>query len=75
MDKLKKAVLSGSRSNMPYRVLKAVVDMMGRRYVTPENEPLSLEEILTELGLTDLRTDTREWLLQVRGGRWGERLC
>ena len=71
VDKLKKAVLSGPRSNMPYRVLKAVVDMMGRRYVTPKNEPLTLEEILAELGLTDLRTDTREWLLQVRGGRVG----
>lgn len=70
VEKLKKAVLSGPRSNMPYRVLKAVVDMMGRRYVSPnpEYEPLTLEEILSELGLTDLRTDTREWLLQVRKG-------
>ena len=47
-------------------MLKAVVDMMGRRYTLHDYQPLSLEEILTELGLTELRMDTREWLLQVR---------
>ena len=50
---------------MPYRVLKAVVDMMGRRYSAKKYEALTLEEILTDLGLTELRMDTREWLSQV----------
>lgn len=64
-DALKNSVLVGPRSNMPYRVLKAVVDMMGRRYAAKDYQPLSLEEILTGLGLTELRTDTRQWLSQV----------
>ena len=65
MEKLKHVVLSGPRSNMPYRVLKAVVDMMGHRYSIQDFQPLSLEEILAELKLTELRTDIREWLQQV----------
>ena len=65
VDKIKQAVLVGPRSNMPYRVLKAVVDVMGRRYTARNYQSLTLEEILTELGLTDLRTDTRQWLAQV----------
>lgn len=65
VDKLKQSVLAGPRSNMPYRVLKAVVDMMGRRYAAREYTPLTLEEILTHLQLTELRTDTRDWLTKV----------
>ena len=65
VDRLKQSVLVGPRSNMPYRVLKAVVDMMGRRYTAREYTPLRLEEILSDLGLTELRMDTREWLSQV----------
>lgn len=48
---------------MPYRVLKAVVDIMGRRYREKIYDPLTLEEILGELKLVDeVRMDTREWL-------------
>jgi hypothetical protein len=50
---------------MPYRVLKAVVDMMGRRYGARQYEPLTLEEILAQLGLAELRMDTRDWLVQL----------
>lgn len=68
---MKQTLLSGPRGNMPYRVLKAVVDMMGRRYRAKEYQPMKLEEILNTLGLIELRMDTREWLSQVRGGRDG----
>ena len=83
VDKLKQTVFSGPRSNMPYRVLKAVVDLMGKRYRARDYKPLGLEGILSGLGLTELRTDTRDWLTQVsvcvcggrgRGGRGGD-LC
>lgn len=70
---LTNSVLVGPRSNMPYRVLKAVVDMMGRRYAAKDYQSLSLEEILTGLKLTELRTDTREWLSQVQRER--EAVC
>ena len=53
----------------PYRVLKAVVDMMKQRYISKEYDPLSLEEILTAVNFTDLRTDIREWLHKVREQR------
>ncbi len=52
-------------SSNPYRVLKAVVDMMRLRYTSKEYEPLNLEEILEEINLADLKTDTRQWVLQV----------
>ena len=64
-------MLVGPRSNMPYRVLKAVVDMMGKRYREKVYDPLSLEGILEQLGLVDLRMDTRNWLSQVGGGGGG----
>lgn len=64
-EEMKNSVLVGPRTNMPYRVLKAVVDMMGRRYAAKDYQALSLEEILTGLKLTELRTDTRQWLSQV----------
>ena len=66
VEKIGQSVLAGPRSNMPYRVLKAVVDVMGRRYAAKNYEPLSLEGILEQLRLTELRMDTREWLSQVR---------
>ena len=66
VDKIGQSVLVGPRSNMPYRVLKAVVDMMGRRYAGKVYEPLTLEGILEQLGLSDLRMDTRDWLSLVK---------
>lgn len=49
-------------SHNPYRILKAVVDMMKQRYTSKDYEPLSFEEILYAVKFTDLRTDTKEWL-------------
>ena len=68
VEKIGQSVLVGPRSNMPYRVLKAVVDMMGRRYAGRDYEPLTLEGILEQLGLADLRMDTRDWLSLVFRG-------
>ena len=65
VDQIKQAALVAHRSNNPYRVLKAVVDMMKQRYTSKDYEPLTLEEILTEINLTDLKTDTRQWLRDV----------
>ena len=67
-EKIGQSVLVGPRSNMPYRVLKAVVDMMGRRYTERLYDPISLEDIVGQLGLTELRMDTRDWLTQVGDG-------
>ena len=50
-------------------MLKAVVDMMKHRYTEREYDPLNLEEILAEIDLTDLKTDTRQWLHDVRMGK------
>jgi len=73
VDQIHQAVLSGHRSNNPYRVLKAVVDMMRQRYCGKNYQHLSLEEILTEVKWTDLRTDLRQWLSEVwEGGEGGE---
>ena len=65
VDQIHQAALSGHRSNNPYRVLKAVVDMMKQRYCVKKYTPLDLEEILTEVNLTDLKTDLRLWLSEV----------
>lgn len=64
---IKKAANLGRRANNPYRVLKSVVDMLRQRYMTKNYEPMSAEEILTLLDLTELVTETRLWLIQVRG--------
>ena len=64
---IKKAASLGRRSNNPYRVLKSVVDMLRQRYMSKNYEPMSAEEILTLLDLTDLATETRLWLVQVGG--------
>ena len=65
VDQIHQAALSGHRSNNPYRVLKAVVDMMKQRYCEKKYTELGLEEILAEVNLTDLRTDLRLWLSEV----------
>lgn len=65
VDQIRQTALSGHRSNNPYRVLKAVVDMMKQRYCAKKYTRLGLEEILTEINLTDLRTDLRLWLSEV----------
>ena len=46
-------------------MLKAVVDMMKQRYCAKKYTRLGLEEILTEIKLTDLRTDLRLQLSEV----------
>lgn len=41
--------------------------MLRQRYMSKNYEPMSAEEILTLLDLTDLATETRLWLVQVGG--------
>ena len=65
VDQIKEAAKVAQRSNNPYRILKTVVDMMRQRYKSEMYESLKFEEILSEIDLTDLRTETREWLFEV----------
>ena len=65
-EQIKQTALLAHRSNNPSRVLKAVIDMMKQRYASKLYERLNLEAILKEIGLTDLRTNTRLWLFEVR---------
>lgn len=52
-------------SSNPYRILKAVVDEMRQRYTSRHYDPLNLDQILQMVNLTDLKADTRQWVLQV----------
>lgn len=58
-EKIKQAAQNALRGNNQYRVLKAVVDMLRERHSRKEYDRLTLEEILTEVKLTSLRTDMR----------------
>ncbi len=62
-------------SSNPYRILKAVVDMMRLRYTSTNYESLTLNEILEEIKLTDLKSDTRQWVLQVNTIKAGFCVC
>lgn len=64
-DSIKQAARSGHRSNNPARVLKAVVDMLKERYLTKVYDPLNIEEILSEIDVVELRTDTKHELYEV----------
>lgn len=84
-EQIKQTALLAHRSDNPSRVLKAVIDMMKQRYASKLYERLNLEAILKEIGLTDLKTNTRLWLFEVRvhltitytrqnAGHWGTSL-
>ena len=62
---MREAAQLGRRGNNPNRILKAVMDMMKERYCSGKYERLTLEEILSELKLTQLTTELRGWLLEA----------
>ena len=64
-DTIKQAALSGHRSNNPARILKAVVDMLKERYLAKVYDPLSMDEILKEINLIELRTDIKHEIYEV----------
>ena len=64
-NSIKQVAQSAMKSNNPQRILKSVLDLMSERYVARCYEPLSLEEILTAIEITELRTDTRQQLYEV----------
>ena len=66
-ESIKQVARSALRSNNIRLILKSVVDLMKERYLSGDElmHPLSLEEILTEINLVELRTDSRQQLYEV----------
>lgn len=52
-------------SNNPHRVLKAVVDMMKERYANENYEPLTLDQLLTNIDRADVTSELKQWLVQA----------
>ena len=64
-ESIKQVAQSAMKSNNPRRILKSVLDLMSARYKNKEYTPISVEEILTCIDLTELRTDIRQQLYMV----------
>ena len=64
-EEIAKAAELAFRNDNPARIFKAVVDLMKDRYLTKVTDPMSLEEILSTIKLSELKKDRRDWLYQV----------
>ena len=69
-EEIAKAAELAFRNDNPARIFKAVVDLMKDRYLTKVTDPMSLEEILSTIKLSELKKDRRDWLYQVLYTGW-----
>ena len=63
LKEIKDAAYQAYRNENEHRVLKCIMDMLKMKYINKDVEDkLTFEEILSVIGLSDIRYDMRQWL-------------
>jgi len=63
LEEIKDAAKQAHRNENVHRVLKCIMDMLKMNYINKKDlDRMKFEEILCVIGLSDIRSDMRQWL-------------